>query len=309
MGFPYMVAGDPVNQIGAGFQALATSVDNVYGLEYGDFLQPGVVGNATLPNASGPTINSSTGVVTVTLNADVAWVSVSGTLTRCQIPTSATPLTPSSLPTSPNYRCMGVYVAPSGVWGTTGNLSQAVGISQSTAAGALANPPSTPAGTLLVEYVVIGNASAVYSIASTTDERVFANYGLSSAVTPWTAYTPLWSTTGTPPAIGNGTLIGAYRQMGKTVLCRFYMLAGSTTTFGTGGWRFTLPFAIGVNAQSMFGVTYLLGGATNMICASIPSGSITIALYTSAAVVVDATHPVTFAANSELTMQGVYESA
>lgn len=59
----------------------------------------------------------------------------------------------------------------------------------------------------------------------------------------WTAYTPTW-TASVNPAIGNGTLTGAYRKIGKTLDVRIRMTAGSTTTFGTGDWRFALPAGV-----------------------------------------------------------------
>src|SRR5882672_3849200 len=33
----------------------------------------------------------------------------------------------------------------------------------------------------------------------------------------WTAYTPVWGSSGTAPAIGNGSLTGFFIQVGKTV--------------------------------------------------------------------------------------------
>lgn len=195
-GAPYPVSGDLVSSGPAEIQAGLSTFDTLWGVDYGDFLQGGVAGNATLANSTGPSINSSTGVVTVTLNADVAWVTVSSKLTRCTLPTAGTPLTPSSLPTSGNYRCLGVYVAPAGTWGAAGSLSTAVGTSQSSSALALSNPPSTPAGTLLLEYIVIGNAAGVYSIASTADARVYidgkilANAALTGVPTAPTAASP-----------------------------------------------------------------------------------------------------------------------
>lgn len=66
--------------------------------------------------------------------------------------------------------------------------------------------------------------------------------GGSSLPGAWTAYTPTWTAT-TNPAIGNGTLTGAYVQFGKTVHFRFKLLFGSTTTSGSGAWVFGLPVA------------------------------------------------------------------
>jgi hypothetical protein len=59
----------------------------------------------------------------------------------------------------------------------------------------------------------------------------------------WTTYTPSWTAAGTAPAIGNGTLSGKYLQVGKNVIVQIVFVAGSTTTFGTNEWRFSLPFA------------------------------------------------------------------
>lgn len=56
----------------------------------------------------------------------------------------------------------------------------------------------------------------------------------------WASFTPTWTGT-TNPAIGNGTLVGAWQSVGKLVNFRITMTAGSTTTFGTGRWSFALP--------------------------------------------------------------------
>lgn len=58
-------------------------------------------------------------------------------------------------------------------------------------------------------------------------------------------YTPTWTTTGSAPSIGNGTLSGAYVKVGQLVTVTAKLLAGSSTTFGTGDWRLTVPFASG----------------------------------------------------------------
>lgn len=57
----------------------------------------------------------------------------------------------------------------------------------------------------------------------------------------WTPYTPAWSCSITAPSLGNGTLTGRYKAIGKTVWFSLRFLAGSTTTFGDGLWAFTLP--------------------------------------------------------------------
>jgi hypothetical protein len=64
-------------------------------------------------------------------------------------------------------------------------------------------------------------------------------------ITPgaWNTYAPTWTTSGTAPAIGNGSLSGRYAQVGKTTTLLISLLAGSTTTFGSGEWGFSLPAA------------------------------------------------------------------
>lgn len=57
----------------------------------------------------------------------------------------------------------------------------------------------------------------------------------------WTAFTPTWTATTTNPTLGNGTLTGAYVQIGKTVHYRIRVRFGSTSIRGSGSYRFTLP--------------------------------------------------------------------
>lgn len=59
----------------------------------------------------------------------------------------------------------------------------------------------------------------------------------------WQSWTPTWASSGTQPAIGNGTLTGAYKQVGKTLFFRIKFVGGSTTTWGTGSYFITLPVA------------------------------------------------------------------
>jgi hypothetical protein len=56
----------------------------------------------------------------------------------------------------------------------------------------------------------------------------------------WTSYTPTWTAASVNPAIGNGTLTGAYLKIGKLYFFRIYCLAGGTTTFGTGAYSWSL---------------------------------------------------------------------
>jgi hypothetical protein len=57
----------------------------------------------------------------------------------------------------------------------------------------------------------------------------------------WTLYTPTWTGATTNPVLGNGTLSGAWTKHGKTITVRVNLKPGSTTTYGSGAWRFALP--------------------------------------------------------------------
>lgn len=61
------------------------------------------------------------------------------------------------------------------------------------------------------------------------------------ALSGWQAYTPVWTASGTAPAIGNGTLTGRWRRSGDRVIANIELVAGTTTTFGTGFYSFSLP--------------------------------------------------------------------
>lgn len=68
---------------------------------------------------------------------------------------------------------------------------------------------------------------------------------------PWVAYTPAWTSSGTAPALGNGTIAGGYVDRGNTVDFRLKMTLGSTSTVGTGTYRFSIPFATTLAAGSV----------------------------------------------------------
>lgn len=85
----------------------------------------------------------------------------------------------------------------------------------------------------------------IQEVASDVDGLLVAAPGT------WTNYTPTWASSGTAPAIGNGTLSGRYLQApnSKTVHAVVKLLAGSTTTFGTGGYTFSLPVSAATNVD------------------------------------------------------------
>lgn len=62
-------------------------------------------------------------------------------------------------------------------------------------------------------------------------------------------YTPVWSASGTAIALGNGTVTGSYLQVGCMVWVRIVLTMGSTSTYGTGFYRLSLPVAPAVDSM------------------------------------------------------------
>lgn len=75
----------------------------------------------------------------------------------------------------------------------------------------------------------------------------------------WETWTPTWSSSGTAPAIGNGTISGRYGRIQRLVFGQIAVTMGSTTTFGTGTWYFLLPLTnvTNVNAYAVLGHGYM----------------------------------------------------
>lgn len=69
---------------------------------------------------------------------------------------------------------------------------------------------------------------------------------VSSIPDPWegASFDPVWHATTTDPSIGDGSLQGHMVVAGRSLFVRLFMLAGSTTTFGTGDWYFTVPHGL-----------------------------------------------------------------
>jgi hypothetical protein len=59
--------------------------------------------------------------------------------------------------------------------------------------------------------------------------------------TPWKSYTPVWTSSGTAPSIGNSVAQGQYTKIGNLVVYQGQIVFGNTATFGTGNYRISFP--------------------------------------------------------------------
>lgn len=66
----------------------------------------------------------------------------------------------------------------------------------------------------------------------------------------WTGYTPTLTAATTNPTVGNGSIIGRYKQYGKVVFFAVEFVFGSTSTAGSGAWAISLPPGLPVTNAS-----------------------------------------------------------
>jgi len=73
----------------------------------------------------------------------------------------------------------------------------------------------------------------------------------------WSTYTPAWTASSSNPAIGNGTITGRYKQIGKTTFVNVKISMGESTTYGTGNWRISLPVNAHDTSSAILPTTFL----------------------------------------------------
>lgn len=68
----------------------------------------------------------------------------------------------------------------------------------------------------------------------------------------WTSFTPTWTATTTNPVLGNGTLTGKYRRSANSDIVHWWLrlLVGSTTTFGSGIYRWGIGAVPALSAEA-----------------------------------------------------------
>lgn len=138
---------------------------------------------------------------------------------------------------------------------------------------------------------------------------------LNSFFGAWTSYTPVWSSSGTAPAIGNGTLVGRYMKIGRNILCEIHQTNGSTTTYGTGNYNWSLPVAAASSGIAQIGTAQLLAVARwggQIVIGSGASNCSAFFPLTATNTRIDfltATVPETLAATNQVRLTFMYEAA
>lgn len=150
-------------------------------------------------------------------------------------------------------------------------------------------------------------------IASATKLLEITNF-MTAETAVWSTAVPGWAASAGVPAIGNGTLTGRYKRMGKTVDFINHLTAGATTTYGTAGalFFFSLPGG-GTAADTFMGSGWFFdtsAGANYPLIWKMDSGATTMRLWR-----VDATPaaellnnaPVAMATGDQIMMSGRVE--
>lgn len=104
---------------------------------------------------------------------------------------------------------------------------------------------STPTSTDNV--VNVGRFAATLSATAAFNWSVPTFTNVNKIDAPWyetreLTYVPTWASTGTAVALGNGTITGKYKIIGREFWCEVLQTMGSTTTYGTGSYSWTMPF-------------------------------------------------------------------
>lgn len=126
----------------------------------------------------------------------------------------------------------------------------------------------------------------------------------------WTTYVPDWTSSGTAPAIGNGTRSGAYIQVGKLVMVRGRLVFGSTSTFGTGSYRVSVPVtASGGSVNESTGSLWLFDNGTQSGIGTCTWVSTTTLWLSTASGDITNTSPWTWTTSDQIRWSIIYDAA
>lgn len=112
--------------------------------------------------------------------------------------------------------------------------------------------------------VGVGSTGQVLTVSGGT-----AAWGATALPGPPKTYTPVWSSSGTQPALGNGSIAGSYLDLGGLTWINILLTTGSTTTYGTGTWYWSLPsVVVTLGNTGPFGVGTAVGSSAGGIYGS-----------------------------------------
>jgi hypothetical protein len=138
------------------------------------------------------------------------------------------------------------------------------------------------------------------------------DFDLAATILSWQSYSPSWTATGTAPSLGSGVLSGDYVKLGQLIIFKLSLRMGSTTTYGTGTYSFSLPVTAHANDLLMMGSALLLDSGTEWKVAGVQKDtSTTFKIYNegNSGGGIGQTVPFTWADNDEIRVVGAYRAA
>lgn len=158
------------------------------------------------------------------------------------------------------------------------------------------------------EYVVIGRFAATLSAGAgyTWTVPTYTPVNLIQRPiyeTRLLDYVTTWASSGTQPAIGDGTITAKYMLKNKFMFNYVLLIAGGTTTFGTGSYTLTVP----ISPLGYYGHHFVYDSSAGFFYLgdTIYAAGVTInSLRTHGAAATSATVPVTLANGDQILMQG-----
>lgn len=95
------------------------------------------------------------------------------------------------------------------------------------------------------------------AVPFTAGQRVLASdLNTATQQAAWTSYAVAWTSSGTAPAVGNGTMVGYYSKVGRIVTVKISLTTGSTTTYGSGNYTFSVPFTAAVTGVATSAIAH-----------------------------------------------------
>jgi hypothetical protein len=137
-----------------------------------------------------------------------------------------------------------------------------------------------------------------------------------NAIGTWTSYTPVWTGSSSNPSIGNGIIDGRYTRINGLVIVKVRLGMGSTTTYGSGRYDFSLPVnhANSLAFNTTFGTAWFndsgsITAYTGVTVAGPSASTVTFRIPAGGFGDVGPTSPFTFANGDAISFVATYEAA
>lgn len=250
--------------------------------------------------------------------ADTFRIRIGTTTLTGNIPTSVAPTANNSVTAQPfSFEAL-VTVRTTGATGTIIGECQALGDNATTGLFTTLNDLSATTATVVVDTTATnlleltfqsGSAGSSCTFHAATIE-VLSSGSVGDSLGAWTSFTPTWTTDGSAPTLGNGTVTGQYKRLDATAyLVIINFVFGSTSAVGTGNFRFALPFTAGASFEQTFAGRLLDNGTAHFVAAGLISAGNAFANVA----VADATGvrlagagvPITWATGDQINLHGI----